>query len=119
MKSYQTIILIGSILGIFLTIGGAFVTVSNSNPTTIEQQERANSIYVHAGVGLLTYIVILVIAFAVNNSKVVGIMSIISGFIVFLATGGFGILGFASLFAGGVVALAHKKNSGEKKELPN
>jgi hypothetical protein len=70
-------------------------------------------------VGLLTYIVILVIAFAVNNSKVVGIMSIISGFIVFLATGGFGILGFASLFAGGVVALVHKKNSGEKKELPN
>ena len=118
MKSYQTIILIGSILGIFLTIGGAFVTVSNSNPT-IEQQERANSIYLHAGVGLLTYIVILVIAFAVNNRKVVGIMSIISGFIVFLATGGFGILGFASLFAGGVVALAHKKNSGEKKELPN
>ena len=118
MKSYQTIILIGSILGIFLTIGGAFVTVNNSNPT-IEQQERANSIYLHVGVGLLTYIVILVIAFAVKNSKVVGIMSIISGFIVFLATGGFGILGFASLFAGGVVALAHKKNSGEKKELPN
>lgn len=123
MRSYQTIILIGSILGILITIGTAFIMsslttfVGDSNPNS---QEQANTVYLHVGSGLLIYIIILIIAFAVNNSKAVGIITIISSFLVFLATGAFGILGFALLLAGGIVALAHKRNnSSEEKTIDN
>ena len=124
MKPYQIIILIGSILGLVVTLIAAltysmldsFVDNNNSSSTVETNPVTEQDMRTYSGfaIGILAYIVILVIAFAVKHTKVVGILTIITSFVVFVATGGFGILGFVLLLAGGIVALATKK---DKKPL--
>jgi cation transporter-like permease len=66
------------------------------------------SIHGAAAISFVLYIVILVIAFAVKNSKAVGITSIIFSIIILIAMGGFGIVGFVLLLAGVIVVITYK-----------
>lgn len=109
MLSYQVIILIGSIIGILVTIGAAF-TMGFLSHMANESSPNNDTMYMYSmsALSFVLYLVILVIAFAVKHTKIVGIISIIFSVIIFFAMGGFGIVGFGLLLAGGIVAIAYK-----------
>ena len=112
MKPYQIIILIGSILGLVVTLGAAFVFSMVGSYLDSRNIEKSSGIEVYYGIaiGLITYVAVMIIGMTSINSKIVGVVSIISSIVVLISTGGFGILGFVILLAGGIVALATKKN---------
>jgi hypothetical protein len=128
MRTYQTLSLIGCIIGILLTIGLAIVIgglmsasdvlMNMSRPTEselqrhIESQETSSLFVGGAMFAFLLYIVILVITFAVKRkTKAVGIAIIILGIITMAVTNGWGIIPFALLLPAGIVALRYKKRS--------
>lgn len=125
MRTYQTLSLIGCIIGILLAIGlallvGGLMSVSNtllnmSRPTESERQEHeANQVttstfVVGATFAFFIYIVILVITFVVKTrTKAVGIMILILGAIGMAITNLWGIIPFALLLPAGIVALKYK-----------
>jgi hypothetical protein len=126
MRTYQTLSLIGCIIGIFLTIGlalviGGLMTASDvffnmSRPTESERQEQAvaqksNSVFVGGLlIAFFIYIAILVVTFAVRSKiKAVGITIIILGVIGMATTNLWGIIPFALLLPAGISALRHKR----------
>ena len=112
MLSYQVIILLGSIIGILVTIGVSFTKgflSQMANDSSLDQDDIR--IYGAAAISFVLYIVNLVISLAVKNSKTVGITSIIISIIILIAMGGFGIVGFVLLLAGGIVAITYKDES--------
>lgn len=113
MRSYQIIILIGSILGLLIIIGVSTTMGMISSMFDLDNEEQNTYIYGLAALGFILYIVNLIIAFTVKNSKAVGIISIISSVVVLIANGLFGLVGFALLLAGGIVAIAYKN-----KQIP-
>ena len=125
MRTYQTLSLIGCIIGIFLSIGlilvvGGLMTVSDvflnmSRPTESERMEQeATKEKISLFVGgtffaFFVYIAILVVTFAVKTrTKVVGIANIILGVIGMATTNLWGIIPFALLLPAGISALRHK-----------
>jgi uncharacterized membrane protein len=125
MRTYQTLSLIGCIIGILLTIGlailvGGLMSVSNtllnmSRPTESERQEQeakqvtGSTFVVGSFFAFFIYIVILVITFVVKTrTKAVGIMILILGAIGMAITNLWGIIPFALLLPAGIVALKYK-----------
>ena len=125
MRTYQTLSLIGCILGVLLTIGlalvvGGLMSVSDtfmnmSRPTENELQQHTESqkgasIFVGgAMISFFIYIIILVITFAVKRkTKAVGITILVLGILTMLATNFWGIIPFALLLQAGIVALRYK-----------
>lgn len=109
MRSYQIIILIGTILGILIVIGSSmFLGMVSYMANDMSLEEQNVYFYGKIGIAFILYIIILIIAFAIKNSKAVGIVSIIFSVIILFATNAWGLVGSALLLAGGIVALVYK-----------
>jgi hypothetical protein len=129
MRTFQTLALIGCILGILLTFGlltlegflmrtsEVFLNMSkgtNSTENAINQQKynarQASTSPFLAGLAIafILYIVGIVIAFVVKNTKGVGIILLAIGVIAIVVTNGWGIIAFALLLPAGIVALREK-----------
>jgi cytochrome bd-type quinol oxidase subunit 2 len=126
MRTYQTLSLIGCIIGIFLMLGlaclvGGLMRVSDvllnmSRPTESEIQEQAvkqtsNSAFVGGVlIAFFIYIAILVVTFAVKTkTKAVGITILILGLLGMATTNLWGIIPFALLLPAGISALRYKR----------
>ena len=125
MRTYQTLSLIGCIIGIFLVVGlmlllGGVKSVSDtllnmSRPTESERQEHiATYAWVSPAIAglffaFLIYIIILVVTFAVKRrTKAVGITILLLGILTMAVTNLWGIIPFALLLPAGIVALRYK-----------
>ena len=110
MRSYQIIILIGTILGILIVIGSSmFLGMVSHMANDMSLEEQNVFFYGKMGIAFILYLIILIIAFTVKNSKAVGIISIIFSIIIlFVITNYWGLVGSALLLAGGIVALIYK-----------
>lgn len=135
MRTYQTLGLIGGILGMLLTIGifmtlsffsgftGALVNMTSHIPTYSAQQvqqqvqtqqsyqdTKARSDLLSAGLAFafLMYIAAITITFVVKNTKVLGIALLCIGVIAVPITNGYGIIPLALLLPAGIVARRHK-----------
>jgi hypothetical protein len=124
MRTYQTLTLIGAILGM-LIIFGAYATTGLLNVTvnilenmsrqesdsasSIKRQADMQYVSAAAGVTIVLYIAALVLAFAIKQrTKIVGISLILIAIITVIATSLFGVIGFALLLPAGIVALKYK-----------
>jgi hypothetical protein len=124
MRTYQTLTLIGAILGM-LVIFGAYATTGLLNVTvnilenmsrqesdsasSIKRQADMQYVSAAAGVTIVLYIAALVLAFAIKQrTKIVGISLILIAIITVIATSLFGVIGFALLLPAGIVALKYK-----------
>lgn len=126
MRNYQTLALIGSILGIVtafaviafmgvLDIGlTSFgnLTTSTQEELQVEREGRAADfqyIYSTGGVAIVLYIVALVIAFVIKQkTKIIGIVLLVVAVATLFLIGYFGVIGFALLLTSGIVALRYK-----------
>ena len=135
MRTYQTLSLIGCLIGLFLMLGlfgiaGLGTTVNNislnmsksyanSSQLAIQQKshDKSESLFTSFAGGtafsLLLYIVGIVVTFVVRNVKVLGIVLIVViGVIPILITIGWGIIPFALILPAGIVAIREKKGRG-------
>ena len=110
MRSYQIIIIIGTILEILIVIDSSmFLGIVPYMVNDMSLKAQNISFYGKIDIAFILYIIILIIAFVVQNSKVVGIISIIFSIIIlFVITNVWGLVGSALLLAGGIVALVYK-----------
>jgi hypothetical protein len=125
MRTYQTLSLIGCILGILISIGlglviGVLTTTSDvffnmSRPTETERQEHQTSrepLLLAAGaffIAFFIYVAILVITFVLKTkTKIVGTLILVLGVIAMAITNLWGIIPFALLLPAGIVALRYK-----------
>ena len=124
MRTYQTLTLIGSILGILITFGayatiGILYTTLNvfENMTGEETQTLPNTkrqadiqyISTAAGVSIVLYILALVLSFSIKwRTKIVGTSLIIIAIVTLIAISFYGVIGFALLLPAGIVALRYK-----------
>jgi NADH:ubiquinone oxidoreductase subunit 3 (subunit A) len=125
MRTYQTLSLIGCILGILLSIGlgvviGFLTTTSDvffnmSRPTETERQEHESSsqpLRLAAGgffLAFFLYVAILVITFVVKTkTKIVGVIILVLGVLAMAITNLWGIIPFALLLPAGILAIRHK-----------
>jgi hypothetical protein len=134
VRSYQTLALIGCILGMIITFGvlatlGAlnitiqtFQNATKNNglaQNTAEQQiQNQENIKHKADFEMLTrngaaaivlYIVGIIVPFVIRDrTKIVGIVLLPISFITLVLTGFFGVIGFALLLTAGIVALRYK-----------
>lgn len=128
MRTYQTLSLIGCILGILLSIGlgvviGFLSTTSDvlfnmSRPTETEIQQhetKSEPLRLAAGgffLAFFLYVAILVITFVVKTkTKLVGILILVLGVIGMAITNLWGIIPFALLLPAGILALRHKSEA--------
>jgi hypothetical protein len=130
MRTFQTLSLIGCILGMLITIGlfltltffsgmvGGLVNMSKSlspnNPQNqINQQNyentKARSDTLSSGLAFafLMYIAGITITFAIKNTKIVGTILLGIGIIAMVITNGWGLIAFALLLPA-IVALRQK-----------
>ena len=133
MRTYQTLTLIGSILGIIIsfgvyaTAGVLDVTLNVLENMTNQESQSAPSIkrqadiqYISGAVGIsiLLFIIALVIAFAVKQrTKIVGIILIIISVATLVSIGLFGVIPFALLLPAGIVALRFKTPPNEERHV--
>lgn len=124
MRNYQTLTLVGSILGmliafgVYTTIGVLNVSMNVFENMTGEETQinpsakrQIDMQYITAGVGvsIFSFIVALVLAFVIKErTKIVGISLIIIAVITFFAMGLFGVIPFALLLPAGIVAIRYK-----------
>lgn len=138
MKTYQTLALIGCIMGLLGTIGlyltltffnitvGSLVNMTNSFPkSTTEQVQKqaqtqanyeaikARSDQLSAGLGFsfLLYIVGIVVTFVVEKTKIIGIVLLAISVITIPITNGWTIITAALLIPGGIVAMRYKEKT--------
>ena len=124
MRTYQTLTLIGTILGIIIsfgvyaTVGVLDVTLNVFENMTGEESRTAPSTKRQAdiqymssalGISILLSIVAIVIVFAVKQrTKIVGIILIIISVAILISIGLFGVIPFALLLPAGIAALRFK-----------
>jgi hypothetical protein len=109
MRSYQIIIIIGTILEILIVIDSSMsLGIMPYIVNDISLEDQNISLYEKIDIAFILYIIILIIAFAVKNTKVVGIISIIFSIIILFVTNIWGLVVSALLLVGGVVALVYK-----------
>lgn len=136
MKTYQTLSLIGSILGILLSIG-LFVTMSigieiseslsnstisldpNRGEVLLQEQAEFESLTEPFMTGLafafMFYIVMLVLTFVLRNVVAIGIVLLVLGGISVPITNYYGIIPFALLLPAAIVAFRQKKVQSQKR----
>jgi hypothetical protein len=100
MRTFQTLALIGCILGILVTFG--LLTIEGFLMRT---GETASTFVVGLALAFLLYIVGIVITFVVKKTKGVGVTLLAIGVIAMIVTNGWGIVAFALLLPAGIVAL--------------
>jgi len=133
VRTYQTLSLIGCIIGIFISLGliglgglllgtgDVLLNVSESidpnNPETQQARREQQRVVAETapfvaglGLSLFMYIGLIPITFAVKNkTKVVGIILLVIGVITTAITNLWGIIPFALLLPAGILALRFKK----------
>jgi hypothetical protein len=131
MRPYQTLSLIGCIIGIFLMMGlyglmgigtvfnnvalNMTKTLGNSSQLALQQQRHdateASWKPFIGGVAfsLLLYIAAIPITFIIRKTKAVWIVLIIIGVIAIASTNGWGIIPFALILPAGIVAIRTKQ----------
>ena len=118
MKAYKILTLIGSVLGLIITVGALgeveFLIIGFGLKTDYKFVGLAIS-------SSVVYIVALCAVFGIRNTRVSGIILIITAVLVFLfsrfygilgfilLSNFYGILGFALLLAPGIIVLREKK----------
>lgn len=131
MKTYQTLSLIGCIIGLFLMlflfgvagVGTIFNNASmnltkqygNSSQLAIQTQRHAESEKVFSAFAagtafsLVLFIVSIPATFLIKKTKVIGIMLIVIAVITTAITNGWGIIPLALLLPAGILAIKQKK----------
>ena len=133
MRTYQTLALIGCILGILLMLGligtvgflggtaDVLLNFSESlDPTNLEtiqarqeiERQRASTNAFIAGsfLSFFIYIALIPITFVMKTkTKVVGVIFLVLGFIAMIITNGWGVIPYALLLPAGILALRFKK----------
>jgi hypothetical protein len=132
LRNYQTLTLIGSILGI-LTAVGFWIFASSFNaglellnesgfadPNTVTQN-RSTMSYAAVAVPIVIVLesIVLVLVFVISprQLKPLGIFLIIVSVIVLIGTSWYGILPFALFLPAGILALKYKPKPGEEPEV--
>jgi len=124
MRNYQTLTLIGSILGmliafgVYATLGVLNITIDTFENMTGHETQNAPSVkreadmkYISAGVGISIFVLIvaLILAFVIKErTKIVGISLIIIAFVTLISMGFYGIIPLALLLPAGIVAIRYK-----------
>src|ERR1051325_5547136 len=102
MKTYKKLTLIGGILGIVIDSIIALVSGSINNlPVTM---------------GLFLSLIVLIIPFAVKNSKAAGIIVLVISLVMLYIAGQDGIVGFILFLPGGIAALRYNEEEDKKKK---
>jgi hypothetical protein len=127
LRNYQTLTLIGSILGILIAFGvmatigvlditmTSFENFTSDTPDQLQQQKQERSsdmqyIYSSGSIAVVLYIIALIIAFVIKErTKIVGIVLLVIAVATLILIGFFGVIGFALLLTAGIVALRYKK----------
>lgn len=132
MRNYQTLTLIGSILGILTAVGfWVFASSFSAGLESLNQsgfadqstvtQNRDTMSYAAIAVPLVIVleIVVLVLVFVIKprQLKPLGIFLIIVSVIVLIGTSWYGILPFALFLPAGILALRYKPKIGEEPEI--
>lgn len=108
MEAYKILTLIGSILGLLITVGALGLV------GILSMGFRINANYEFLGImisAIIVYIIALCVTFGVRSTKAIGITLVVSAILILLLSSFYGILGFALLLAAGVIALREKKPS--------
>lgn len=126
MKSYQTLAVIGGILGLIIIfsayalLGVATILSTSFGGETPEGVEQANT---QIAISIIFYIIAIIIPFVIKQTKPLGWILIGLSIATLISAGFFGIIGFALLIAGGISAIRQKekpidnaRNEQEKKE---
>jgi hypothetical protein len=109
VEAYKILTLIGSILGLLITVGALGIV----GLLTMGFQINAN--YQFFGImiaAIIVYIIALSVTFAVKSTKAIGITLIVSAILILIFSSFYGILGFALLLAAGIIALRERKPLG-------
>lgn len=106
MEAYKILTLIGSILGLLITVGALGIVGLLSMGFQINPNYEFFGIMISA---IIVYIIALCVTFGVRRTKVIGITLIVSAILILIFSSFYGILGFALLLAAGVIALREKK----------
>lgn len=120
MRSYQTLALIGSILGIVVVVAvyavlgliGSFLDAFGGDTEADREQINAQ-----IAVSVALYLVAIVFPFVVTRAKICGCVLIGIAIVTLVAAGGFGVLSFAILLAGGIAALRWKEKGPKNTAL--
>lgn len=117
MRSYQTLAVIGGILGLiimFITfaIMGSLVIFLESFGNAPPEKEQ---LFTQLGVSTVLYMVAIIIPFALKKAKTVGYILFGLAVATLISAGGFGIIGFAILIAGGISAVRWKEKQIDSK----
>jgi hypothetical protein len=110
MKSYQTLSVIGGVLGMIsvflsplnLTYSGLQWLFGGTGPIFTEDIEL---IKMRIIISVILYIIAIIIPFVLKRTKIIGGILLGLSFATLISAGGFGILGFALLIAAGIAAL--------------
>lgn len=126
MKSYQTLAVIGGILGLIIIfsayalLGVATILSTSFGGETPEGVEQANT---QIAISIILYIIAIIIPFVIKQTKPLGWILIGLSIATLISAGFFGVIGFALLIAGGISAIRQKekpidnaRNEQEKKE---
>lgn len=132
MRNYQTLTLIGSILGILTAVGFWILASSFSagleslnesgfaNQNTVSQNRDTMS-YAAVVVPLVIVleIVVLILVFVIKPKQVkpLGIFLLAVSVIVLIGTSWYGVLPFALFLPAGMLALKYKPTRGEEPEV--
>lgn len=111
MKSYQTLSLIGGVLGLlivfaaFIVMGIASSMSENFGGAPVKGKDQ---VMAQIGISILLYIIAIIIPFTIKKTKPLGYVLIGLGITSFISAGYFGIVGFALLVAGGIAAIKYQ-----------
>jgi Kef-type K+ transport system membrane component KefB len=125
MKNYQTLSLIGGILGmliafgVYATMGTLHIVLrslenSTNNPSSQTNQavrnQQANELGSRAGLAIMLYIIGIAVPFTlVKRPKITGSILLVVAVSTLFLIGLFGVVGFGLFLPAGIVALAQKK----------
>ena len=86
---------------------------SNAFGNTVDTEEQFTQIII----AIILYIIVIIIPFVTEKTKLVGIFLILLSFATLISAGGFGILGFALLLSAGIIAIKWKKKPLQNKPI--
>ena len=105
VEAYKILTLIGSILGLLVTVGALGIVGLLSMGFQINPNYEFLGIMISA---IIVYIISLCITFGVKSTKAIGITLIVSAILILIFSSFYGILGFALLLAAGIIALRER-----------
>jgi hypothetical protein len=127
LRNYQTLTLIGSIIGILTAVGfwifassfESFVTEFGTEETVMQNRQAMSYAAIAVPIVIVLEIVVLVLVFVIkpNQVKPIGIFLLVVSVVVLIGTSWYGILPFALFLPAGILALRYKPKPGEEPEV--